>query len=179
MSLIFSERCGLKTSARKGVSLYLKKYVPHKIASAPAKTAPVFANLCHLAPPGPLRDDRRDSHTPISATLNHTTGAECFTARSRPRNAEQAARSVQHQSRKALEARTTAMAVKSATGRSVITTGQCAAIVGSITRKSSAPKATVALNTRSSANAKPIKSTPLNANIATRALRCTESGSFF
>ena len=64
-----------------------------------------------------------------------------------------------------------AVADSSATGKSVITTGQCAATVGSITRKSNAPSATPALKVRRNAKARQINNIPFRQNIAARARR--------
>src|SRR6266699_435766 len=67
---------------------------------------------------------------------------------------------------------------KSATGRSVITTGQCAATVGSISAKTTAPTVTTLPKTRNAVNAKPKNNNPLNRYIARRTRDCMMSASF-
>src|ERR1700693_5454861 len=80
----------------------------------------------------------------------------------------------QAQSWKARAARTRAVADSSETGKSVITTGKCAATVGSIARKSTVPSATPGPKVRRMAKASVSNSNPFSVHIAIRARRCTE-----
>jgi hypothetical protein len=147
------------------------------MTSAPATTATTFNNFCPLPSRDCIVGRRIARQTPVAVTISNTTGAECLVMRARPRNNEQSARSCQAQSWKALVAQTIADADNSATGRSVMTTGQWAATVGSMTRNSKVARATLELNARLSAKATHPNRRPFSMYIAVRARLWTESAS--
>lgn len=79
--------------------------------------------------------------------------------------------------RSACTTKRTAAPESTATERSVITTGKCAAIVGSIARNAVTHTAAIGLSVRATASAKNSRSSVFSTHIAARARACTRAGS--
>src|SRR5215475_10021938 len=120
--------------------------------SAPAATAETLANRMKVEFPGRETRALIARTMPVPITIKKKIAAECFVARANPRAVEHTVMSFQAQLWNARIAKTTAVADNRETGRSVITTGKCAATVGSMARNNEVPIATPEPNTRRTAN---------------------------
>src|SRR4029077_113421 len=151
-SAILSTSGRLKTSWPLPLSANRKKYEPHRAIRAPPTTAKSLANRKRRE--SSLGDSGRTTARTEPAKTSKTAniGAECLVARLSPSAAEQAARFQGAQFWKATIASSNVVDESSATGKSVITTGKCAATVGSMARKRRVASATPGPNARRTAN---------------------------
>ena len=139
------------------------------MTTAASKTAKTLAQRSERESRTSLSGIRRAKAKPARARMIQKTGAECLAPRVKPRAIAHPARSGQRQVRNARAARTMAVAESSATGRSVMTIGRCAATVGSMARNKRVARATMGPKTRRSAREKTSKRIPLKILIAMRA----------
>ncbi len=141
--------------------------MPQRVTTAPAN-ASKKTQILHAITRFSRRNSQRMATRPKTPVKPNAINPECLAESVNPRTIDKRPTLTHVPLRSASMHSNTEATDSSPTGRSVITTGQCAATVGSISANKRAPIAIAPPKTRNAAAANSNKSSPLNTYMTTR-----------